>query len=376
MKRIDQLFEQIQRDIVEGKFGSSGKAFLDIRDFSKCFHCSRRVTVELYHKLQNVHLLRLVGKQYFITTGFCSPTSPYGTILHKSPTNRLGMLINDASNPFLGELTNSLCDLTQQSGTELIILNSNGNQELELQLMEQFIDLKCKGVFVCIQISPKQHLFFERYPLPLVVLADNTLLQNCDAVLVNNYTAGKQVAKHLISCGCKSYAYIALENYIDHDFRVRGFCDYLSSQHISLNQENIGIIPAIGASPILKDLRYFVNQLLHQITKDPESLPLGIFCFHDLVAVELAQIVKSYRYLGNRKLNIPIDIMIVGFDDLPIASQVFPTLTTVAYQYNEISKQAYTSMIDYIQNINHRISKFEIPSSLVIRDSTNNKFLM
>ena len=62
--------------------------------------------------------------------------------------------------------------------------------------------------------------------------------------------------------------------------------------------------------------------------------------------------------------------MIVGFDDLPICSQLSIPMTTISYQYSAISRKAFDVMMDRLQNPSHIPGRYEIRSLLVIREST------
>ncbi len=373
MKRVDSLFETVERDILCGKYGESGGKFFDIRTFSKEFHCSLRVAVELFHKLESVNLLRLHGKQYYVTTGYCSPTSPYGTEISKSKENVFGVLINDTANPFLGELINCLCDAAYKNGAKLLISSSNGNQEQEEDIMEMFLRHGCRGVFICVQISKFKQTYYERYPLPLVTLADYADFTNSDMVLVDNYQAGKQVAKHLVDCGCRSFAYITTEDYIDFDRRLDGYRDHLNGGGYILKGENISILSSAHKASHLRELSWFINNMLNEAAAKADQLPLGIFCFHDLIAVDVQRMIKGFRSKRRAKLIIPDDIMIVGFDNLPISSHVSPPLTTVSYQCFNLANKAYSIMLDYVNNPGHKTGIYEVPFAFTIRDTTKKK---
>ena len=56
----------------------------------------------------------------------------------------------------------------------------------------------------------------------------------------------------------------------------------------------------------------------------PESTPTAIFAANDDMAVG---VMRSAEKLG---LKIPDDISIAGFDDIALARQVYPALTTVS----------------------------------------------
>lgn len=364
MNRAAYLYEQLQAQLLAGDFGVSGDLFPTVRTLSKEYSCSFRCAMEVIQRLWDSRLLRPMGQRYCITTGVCHPATAYGKYLSESDRTLFGVLLGDSSNPFFGALADHLRDAVYSSGGELIIASSGGDLRRERQILDMFAELKCRGVFSCVPVLPEQRELFLRYPLPVVFLAEDPHLSQIDSVLVDNRAAGKQVANHLLDCGCPSFAYITAEDHVEQDLRLQGFREQLLQRGILLPEENIGILPGIGTDT--KDFTGFVHSLLDRMGKQANG-PVGIFCEHDLLAVEVMGAVRRYR---RKKYQIPEDIMVVGFDDLPVAPLVHPGLTTVSYRYSAIAKKAYAVMADRLANPEHRAVRLEVSSSLTVRGST------
>ena len=253
---------------------------------------------------------------------------------------------------------------------ELIAASTNNNPEQAKNILNLFLSLNCKGVFNCTTITKELEPFFSRYPLPLVTLAEESKLTNMDTVLVNNYAAGKHVARHLIHSGCKSFAYITEANYIESDQRLKGFQKQLSQSNLTLPDSHIGVMSVLNKGLNTHEVWWFVSNLLNQLHQTQTPLPIGIFCVHDLLAVEVLRAIKHSQSTKYDRFMIPKDIMIVGFDDLPIANMITPTLTTVSYQYSSLAKTAFEVMMDYVENPGHRCQQYEVNSSLTVRETT------
>ena len=370
MKRAESLFSKIRAGILSGQLGKNGDRFMTIRDFAKQHTCSLHCALDVFSMLLDCRILRKAGKHCYITTGRCPPDSDYGKILSDSTQKLFGVLLSENSNPFFGSLIDQLQDVLQQNGMDLITATSGGDIARERHILDMFVDLKCKGVFNCITIQRGQQNYFAYYPLPVVTLAEDSSLSSIDAIMVDNFAAGKQVAKHLIDAGCKSFAYITLDNYIESDMRLEGYRQHLTSKQINLSINNIGIVSGVNDELRARDVNRFVRNLLENAVASGDNLPLGIFCVHDLLAVEVMRIIKHSTPKTQRKLHIPEDVKIVGFDDLPLASLVSIPITTVSYPYSAMAGKAFDVMMDYLQNPNHQPKCYEIQSSLVIRESS------
>ena len=370
MNRIEELFRFVKSDIIAGNYGSSGARFITARQFVGRFQCSSRDAMKVYALLKDEGLIRSIGGGYYICTGFCSPGAPLRKYYERKQQRIFGVLVNNINNPFFSSVIQSLQSVAYESQMQLIISDGGGIQNRERDIMDMFFELGCCGVFNCSSLSFHQQEYFARYPLPIVTLAEDVRLPNADTVLVDNFNAGRQVADHLMSCGCRSFYYFALDDCIDSDQRFEGYYRRITEAGRVLPDENIGIVSNAGGTVDAVNVKHMVTSLIRRLEKHKEQLPIGIFCHHDMLAVEVIRSIKSYNYGRLEKLTMPEEVMIVGFDDLPITQSVSPTVTTMAYLYADIAKTAFDVMTDYINNPKHKPTTHKVTSYLVIREST------
>ena len=370
MNRSEELFRAVKSDIVAGNYGISGARFITARQFVERFECSSREAMKVYALLKDEGLIRAIGGGYYICTGFCRPGTPLRKLYERKQENILGVLVNNINNPFFSSVIRNLQSVAYENKMRLIISDGGGIPGRERDIMDMFFELGCCGVFNCSSLSYHRQEYFARYPLPIVTLAEDVRLPNADTVLVDNFSAGRQVADHLSSCGCRSFYYFALDDCIDSDRRFEGYYGRLTEAGASLPDENIGIVSNAGGTIDTVNVKHLVSSLIRRLVKHTEQLPLGIFCHHDMLAVEVIRSIKGYNYGKHEKLQIPRDVMVVGFDDLPITRSVSPTVTTMAYLYADIAKMAFEVMMDYIGNPRHTPTMHKVTSHLVIREST------
>ena len=370
MNRIKELQETLQNLIINGKYGSSGSTFLTVREFAKRFKCSSRDAMRIYEFLRSEGLLRLLGGRYYISTGFCSSCSAMGRALGRRCRPIYGVLVSNINNPFFSSIIHQLQQIASVRGIQLIISDGGGDLQREQDIMDTFLDLGCSGVFNCASLSFRQQQYFSRYPLPLVNIAEDVRLPNADLVLVDNEAAGTMAANHLIDCQCRSFFYLALDDCVDADPRFDGYYRQLLKKGVTISSQNIGVISNAGGNFDSVGVRNFVNGVLRRAEKDPSLLPIGLFCHHDMLAVEALRVVKSFSSVKAGSLTVPNDVRIMGFDDLPIASSVSPTITTIAYLYSDIAKTALDCMMAYETTPQYQPGIHEVQSSLVVREST------
>ncbi len=284
--------------------------------------------------------------------------------------NIFGVLVNNINNPFFSSVLQNLQAVACENQMQLIVSDGGGIRERERDIMDMFFELGCCGVFNCSSLSSYQQPYFSRYPLPIVTLAEDVDLPNADTVLVDNLSAGKQVAGHLLSCGCRSFYYFALSDCVDKDQRFEGYYHQLTEAGKSIPSEHIGVVSNTGGKIDADNVKRLVSALIRRLKKQRELLPIGVFCHHDMLAAEVLRSIKNYNLGKHERLIVPKDVMIVGFDDLPITSSVSPTLTTMAYLYTDIARTAFEVMMDYVNNPNHIPAKHKVSSHLVVRESS------
>jgi DNA-binding LacI/PurR family transcriptional regulator len=103
------------------------------------------------------------------------------------------------------------------------------------------------------------------------------------------------------------------------------------------------------------------------------ELGLGLAREPDVTAVFAANdqmALGVVRALHERKLRIPADISVVGFDDIPEAAYFTPPLTTVRQDFNEVGRRALLTLLDQLEPGGHSGTRETIAPELIVRAST------
>jgi len=362
------LTEQIAENLKNGSYGTAGSLFLTVRALSSAYQISMESACKIMAALQEKHLIRLCGKHYYITNGYVPPDSPYGIQLARTRQPLLALIVNRLESPFFSALAKRMSLTAERYGYTLLIVCGNNQPQREAELIDSMITLGVCGIFTNPSIAPEARDIYANCPLPVIFIGRESGLPNCDTVLVDNISAGKQAAIHLLQIGCSDFAYVGIPQYLKEDPRLRGYAEQLHQCGFRLPDSHI------LAAADLPDSRVDIDSISGQLKNCLRNLPigkkLGIFCYHDLLAAAVLQRVKHISHRSQRPYLVPEDVAIVGFDDLPISTAITPALTTVTYRYDAIVKQSFSIMEDYLTNPDHLPQSYEIKSALVIREST------
>ena len=94
------------------------------------------------------------------------------------------------------------------------------------------------------------------------------------------------------------------------------------------------------------------------------SRPTAIFCNNDEMAAGAC--VAAHEAV----LQVPGDVSVAGFDDIPLARQIWPPLTTVCQPIYDIAATATQLLIGILGHNEPSSPHIEIPTRLIIRAST------
>ena len=147
---------------------------------------------------------------------------------------------------------------------------------------------------------------------PMVVWGANLLDQTYVTVGSDNVAGGALATRHLIARGRRRLIFLGASSAPELAQREAGFrlaCDEagLGSSAHSLQ---VGLVA-----------EHAYSELLDIIEREPEMD--GIVAASDVIAI------AAIRALEARKCSVPRDVAVVGYDDVPLAQHMVPTLTTI-----------------------------------------------
>jgi LacI family transcriptional regulator len=95
-----------------------------------------------------------------------------------------------------------------------------------------------------------------------------------------------------------------------------------------------------------------------------ENRPTAIFAANDDMAVG---VIRAANRMG---IAVPGELSVAGFDDIPLARQIYPTLTTIRQPLTDMAERAAESIISVSRNDESTSETDIIPATLEIREST------
>ncbi len=188
--------------------------------------------------------------------------------------------------------------------------------------------------------------------MPHVVIGRPKQPEKVSFVDVDNIYGAKVAVTHLINLGYQRISTITgpLQSTVGID-RRKGYVDALAKQSIRVNPE------LIEEGDFTEQGGY--NAMQQLLSRKPDA----VFAASDMMAFGAIRAIKEHN------LNIPEDIAIIGFDDIPITMLTNVNLTTVYQPVNELGERAVGLLLDNIENGSGPPQNVILKSKLVIRST-------
>jgi len=190
--------------------------------------------------------------------------------------------------------------------------------------------------------------------LPPIVATERPVADlDVSYVGVDDVAASKVATEYLISLGHRRITYISggLAD-IRSDLRHSGYRQGLKESPESLRDWRV---EGDGSS---ESGRAAVERLFIK-----DDLPTAFFCFNDNTAIG---VISALQLRGYR---VPEDFSVLGFDDIPFASNISPGLTTIRQPRHHIGEKAMTILLDKLANRSLPPQRHLLHGDLVVRES-------
>jgi len=275
--------------------------------------------------------------------------------LKTKKTQTIGMLIPDISNPFFADLARGVEDAANENSYNVILCNSDEKLEKERTYLEVLKEKRVDGLILCTaHIRDKSILKLEKKKFPYVLVSRDIAGLDKNCIIVNDIVGGAMATEYLIKLGHRKIAHIT------GSYKVRSAINRLEGYKIALEKNHIKYKEALVEEGDFKIMGGF--QAMEKLLKLPE-LPTAIFAANDLLAMGAIQAIQKKKY------HIPNDFCIIGFDDIKLASFIYPALTTIRQPMLEMGKKAVKTLLSIIRGGKFNQKKIVLQPKLIVRES-------
>ncbi len=271
----------------------------------------------------------------------------------------IGLVFDNPTAQYIVNLQYGVLDALRGSGFELVVHPCDSKNENYIDGIRRFAQLqKLYGVILVPRVSGDQALAeaLREIGCRYVRIASVPLDEPASMVLTHDRHAGAEAADYLESLGHRRIALITgPKRYRSSIERGGGFIDALARRGVELGPELVyegGYTFESG-----------VAGAEYLLTKHPR--PTAIFACNDEMA---AGVYKAALRMG---LSVPGDVSVIGYDDSPLASQLWPALTTIQLPVRDLGRQAAAMLLaeHWPKSSPQAQAGISVSPHLVVRDS-------
>ena len=275
-------------------------------------------------------------------------------------TNVIGVVANFFSSNFEMEVLKGIEQSIRSMESDYMI-----NLFATLEKNDQVLEDICLGrhadgvILLSISPSPEVIRLYQENNCPMIVIDEQA--EGAIEITMDNYHGAYLATEHLINAGRRNLAIVLGDSNRDElglsqKERKQGFLQAIKDHGLKFNQKNTFFI---------EDYYFEEGQVVFKRMQRYGSDIDGIFCAAgDIVASGIMLEAK------NEHLDIPKDISIIGYDDVPSSSLIDPPLTSVRQPLFQIGKNGYARMVRFLEGKEeYKPNKLVYEPQLIVRSS-------
>jgi LacI family transcriptional regulator len=281
--------------------------------------------------------------------------------LRTGRSRSIGMLFSDPSSGFQARLHHAALTASGDAGYFLAAGIFDETQEnWRRQLADFLARTRVDNMVLVPPLCDSEDLLQElsEHRIATVLISPSRAPDDAHVVRMDDYGAAREITEHLLSLGHRRLAHLSgPEGHAASIERQRGFLDAIKADGRAEARED-WIRPGL--------FRFKEAVAAAEVMLSGDDRPTAVFGANDDTA---AAVCFAAGHMG---LRVPDDLSVVGFDDAPIATTVWPPLTTIAQPFDAMA-EAMVRLIDETparHDSNWHGKHLTLPHALRVRAST------
>jgi DNA-binding LacI/PurR family transcriptional regulator len=265
----------------------------------------------------------------------------------------IGVLVSDLHNPFFAMLIDGIDAVAEQHGYTPLVVRGKRQSHTEEQALSRLLELQVDGIVAVTERLSKAALVEAARSVPLVTLTHTPRVPRVDTVVNDNRGGAKLVIDHLVALGHTRIAIIADGREHAGAERIEGYTAAMNGHRLAPNLRVMNAPPTErGGYDAARDLLANAGGVT------------AIFAFNDVCAFG---VLDALTELG---IDVPRDMSVVGYDNIPAASFRKIFLTTVDPFVIEVGAQATRALLSRVKARDRPARHVLVPPRLIERNTT------
>lgn len=267
----------------------------------------------------------------------------------------IGLLVDHFTGSYMDEIIRGIDEVLDAHNYNLMLYTTSRRKTKESVYVTKLTRHFADGLLMILLRNEREYIAtLNRRRFPYVLIDYQGDDQFVPSVVTTNRKGAYDATAYLIDIGHQRIGFIAgtLE-FVCAQERLAGY-------RAALEDSGISFDPAlVREGNFLQTQGYACAQQLLSLPHPPTAL----FVSSDSMAFGAMEAARV------RGLDLPADLSIIGFGDIPQAIHVHPTLSTVRQPLEEMGRRAANLLFTYIANPHAEIERIELFTELVLRES-------
>jgi LacI family transcriptional regulator len=268
----------------------------------------------------------------------------------------VGFVVLDGQNPFFYDVVRGAEDEASRHGIAILYGNTDEDVNREQTYLDLFEQQQVRGLLIAPYGDVNRRLERLRERGIRAVLVDRFSGENTSSsVSVDNVAGGRMAVEHLVQTGRRRIAFVG------GPFAMRQATDRLAGARVAAEAVELEVV-ATEAMSVAEGVAAGERILRRPMPDRPDAL----FAANDLVALGLLQ-----SLVGGRRVEVPEEIAIIGFDDISFAAAAAVPLSSMRQPSATIGMTALRVLLEEAGDPTLIPRQTVFQPELVVRRSTD-----
>lgn len=316
------------------------KIIRTMEDFSEFVGLSRPTVSKYFNDPDSVRpKTRILIEAAIKRSGF--RPNLFAVNLNRRRTTILGIIIPNQLDHFYMAMTRRIQSLAEENGYLAVILSSDGKAEVEMRAIETLRSLNVAGAIIAPLGEQSHHSALAKLAEDVpIVYVDSPLDDRSPFVGTDNLQSFHLIVDYLCRSGTAP-CYFSMPGVNNNASKRR--------EAYSMAMDKLGFEPKIiDLEPSTSwDFEHYAFEQTTRILRDKGKFPTStVLCSNDRIAFGVSGALwQAGLKVGRLKDS---DIRVAGHDNNPLAAYMWPSLTTVAQDYDKIAELAIELLFNTI----------------------------
>ncbi len=286
-------------------------------------------------------------------------TNMHARSLAGGASRSIGLVVHEIGDPYFSEIASGVLQVATQQGLTVQICHTGRDPDTELAQVRGLVANRVGAIlvagsgFVDAEVETPVRLALEQYAADggrVAVIGRHHL--RADTVLPDNVAGGRQITEHVLGLGHRQICVVAGSR------ALTTVADRLDGVHAALDDAGV----ARESVPVLEDAftRDGGRACMRRILTEHPGTTAVVALNDDMAIGVLAELRRA-------EVAVPAQVSVTGFDDVAVAEDLAPGLTTIRLPMSEMGAKALALAL---KEPGQRMRRQRMAATLVVRGST------